>query len=156
MRSDAEGLLHRRTTLRTFLRGVVRCHGTTLAASIFGFALQISSEHAPGCISYSKGQTMVLNHVGGFQAFHDDRLIVLDVVMRGFVQRILALVGNALMNTSHLLPGFLTPVAALLAPCQFLLSLSQFLRTLLGVFGIVDGVSILGLILYSNVCMIPV
>ncbi len=99
MRSDTEGLVHILPTLRTFLRGVVRCHGNTLAASMFGFALQVVPEYPPGCIGNSKGQAMVLHHVGGFQIFKGDGLVVLHIVMRGFMESILALVVDALMDT---------------------------------------------------------
>jgi hypothetical protein len=101
---------------------------------MFGFALQVVPEYPPGCIGNSKGQAMVLHHVGGSQIFKGDGLVVLHIVMRGFMESILALVVDALMDTGNLFLGLLTAVAALFAVSQFLLSLSKLLRTLLGMF----------------------
>ena len=97
MRTDTEGLLHIFTTLRTLLRGVVRRNGNHLATSIFGFVLQELSEHSPGCINYGKCQTMVSYHVGNLQIFNDDGLIAVHVLVRGFMKRVLSLVGNTLI-----------------------------------------------------------
>src|SRR5258708_3459824 len=142
MRSDTEGLLHILTTRGAFLRSVVRCHGNHLATSIFGFVLKKLTEHSPGCIGYSKSQRMVTYHVGWLQVFNSDSLIVLDVVMRSFMQRILALVRNALVMTRNIVFSFLASGAALLALCEFALCSCQFLSTLLGMFGIVDDMPV--------------
>ncbi len=142
MRSDTEGLVHILPTLRTFLRGVVRCHGNTLAASMFGFALQVVPEYPPGCIGYGKGQTMVTYHVGRFQIFNNNSLIVFDIVMRSFMESIPALVVDALMDTGNLFLGLLSAMAALFAVSQLLLSVSQLLGTLLGMFRVLHDVPV--------------
>src|SRR5207248_966023 len=108
----------------------------------FGFALQVLPEHSPGCIGYSKGQTMASYHVGRFQVFNNDGLIVLDIVMRGFMEGILALVVNTLVETSNLLLGFVASVASLFTTGELLLSLTEFLGTFLAMYGIVDDVPI--------------
>ncbi len=125
MRTDTEGLLHVLFTLRTFLRGVVRCYRNHLSASTFSLAFQVLPEHPPGCIGYSESQTMVAYHVGNFQIFNDNGLIAVDVVARGFMERVFALVGNAFMLTGDLLLRFLAPIAPLLALLQFALGVSQ-------------------------------
>ena len=56
------------------------------------------------------------------------------------MQRILALVGHALMVTSHMVLGFLSTMAAFLAPGKFALCSRQFLGAFLGMLGILDNV----------------
>ena len=107
MRPDTEGLVHILTTLRALLRCVVRSHSNHLATSTFSLVLQELSEHSPGCISDRECQRMVPHHVGGFQIFNDNGLVLLDVLMGSFMQGIFALVCNMLMNTSDLLLRFL-------------------------------------------------
>jgi hypothetical protein len=99
-------------------------------------------EHPPGCIGYGEGQTRVAYHVGRSQIFNGDSLIVLDVLVGGFMECVFALVGNALMNTSNELSGFLAAVASLLTLRQFPLCSCQFLGTLFRVLGIIDGMPI--------------
>ena len=95
--THTEGLLHILPTLRTLLRGVVRCNSNDLAVSTFSLTLQVVPEYPPGCIGNGKGQTMVFDHVSRFQIFNDDDLIVLDVLVRRFMEGVFALVVNALM-----------------------------------------------------------
>src|SRR5438552_4883358 len=144
MRTDTEGLRHILTTLRvrTLLRGVVRCYSDQLSTSTFSLVQEHGSQCPPGCITNSKGQTMVANHVGRFQVFHHDRLVAIDRVSTRFMEGILALVMDTLMKTSHLLLDFLASVAPLLAPCKLFLSFGKFLGARLRVLGVFDDVSI--------------
>ncbi len=142
MRTDTEGLLHILTTVRTLLRSVVRCDGNKLAASMFGFALKIVSQYSPGCIGYGKGQTMVTYHVGRFQIFNNESLIVFDIVMRSFMQRVLALMSHTLMMARYSVFGFLMSVTSLLALRKLALGVGQFLSTLFRVFGVIDTLPI--------------
>lgn len=142
MRPDAQGFLHILTTPRTFLRRVVRCHSNHLSASTFSLAFKVLPEHPPGCIGYSEGQTTVTYHVGGFQIFDGDGLVVLHILVRGFVKCILSLVSNALMDTSNELLRFFVAVASLLAPGKGTLCSCQFLGTLFRVPGVVDSMSV--------------
>src|SRR2546429_8348813 len=143
MRTDTEGLWHILTTLgvRTFLRGVVRCHGNKLAASMFGFALKVLSQYPPGCISYSEGQTMVTYHVGRFQVFNHDGLIAVYIMARGFMQGIFTLISNAFVMTRYVVLGFLASAASLLTLSKLTLSMSQLLRTRLRMFGVLNDMA---------------
>src|SRR5207249_2515068 len=134
--TDTERLFDRLPTRGALLRRVVRSHSNHLTPSTLSLGFKVLSEHPPGCIAYGKGQTMVADHVGHLQVFNGDDLIAIDIVAGRLMQRILALVGHALMVTSHMLLGFLSPMAALLAPGKFALCSRQFL----GVLGILDHV----------------
>ena len=85
---------------------------------------------------------MVTYHAGNLQIFNSDGLIAIDVVAGSFMERILTLVGDALMDTSDKVPGFLTPLAALLAPGKFALSLGKLLCTFLGMFRVLNNVPV--------------
>src|SRR2546426_12449564 len=127
MGTHTEGLLHVLTTTRTFLRRVVRGNGNHLTTSAFSLVLEVLTEHSPGGISNREGQAMVSYHVGWLQIFNGNSLIVFDIVMSGFMQRIFALVRNAFVNTSNKVFGLFASVAALLALSKFALGSRQLL-----------------------------
>src|SRR5260370_42109102 len=85
---------------------------------------------------------MVFHHVGRSQIFNHNRLIAVYIVARGFMKRILALIMDTFMKTSNLMLTFLPPGVSLFAATKLLLSLSQLLGTLLGMFRIADHVPI--------------
>jgi hypothetical protein len=136
MRSDTEGLVDILFTLRAFLRGVMRCYGNHLSTSTFSLVFQVRAEHPPGCIGYSGSQTVVAYHIGRSQIFYDDGLIAVYVATGRFMQRVFALVGNALVDTSNQPLRLFASVASLLALCQCALCSCQFLGTLFRVPGI--------------------
>src|SRR5450755_859269 len=142
MRTNTEGLVDILFTPRTLLRGVMRRYCNHLSVSTFSLALQELPEHPPECIGNGKGQTMVAHHVGRFQVLYDQRLVAIDIATRRLVQRIFALVGDALVNAGDHLFGLVAPMAALLALRQFALRACQFLGALLGVSGILNDLSI--------------
>ena len=125
MRTNTEGLGDVLFTLRAFLRGVMRRYGDHLSASTFSLAFQVPAEHPPGCIGDGKGQTMVTDHVGRFQVLYDDGLIAIDVATGGFLQRVFALVGDALVDAGNPPFRFFAAGAALFALCQLPLSACQ-------------------------------
>src|SRR5438128_967500 len=116
----------------------MRSDGDQLATSTFSLVLKHGSQHPPGCIGNGKGHTMVPYHVGRFQIFNYNGLIGLHIVMTRFMQRIFALVRNAIMVSCNDLFGFLASVTPLLALGKPPLGMSKVLCALLGVFGIVD------------------
>ena len=142
MRTDTEGLLYILTTLRTFLRGVVRGNGNHLTLSTFSLSFKQLSEYPPGCIGKRESQTMVPYHVGNFQVFNGNGLIAVDIIVGSFMEGILTLVRNVLMDTSDLVLGFLVSLATLLTPGKCALSLSKSFRTLLRMFGVLNNVPI--------------
>src|SRR5256714_6566019 len=140
MRPDTEGLFDRLTTRGAFLRRVVRSHSNHLTPSTFSLGFKVVSEHPPGCIGYGKGQTMVANHVGHLQVFNGDDLIAIDIVAGRLMQRILALVGHALMVTSHMVLGFLRRWLPFLHLASLRCARASFLALFLGMLGILDNV----------------
>ena len=94
MRTDTEGLLYILTTLRTFLRGVVRGNGNHLTLSTFSLSFKQLSKYPPGCIGNRESQTMVTYHVGNFQVFNGNGLIAVDIIVGSFMEGILTLVRN--------------------------------------------------------------
>src|SRR6266487_2343146 len=116
----------------------MRRYGNDLSASTFSLAFQELPEHPPGCIGDGKGQTMVAHHVGRFQVFYDERLVAIDVATGGFVQRVFALVGDSLVDTSNQSLRLLASGAARSALCQLALCAPQFLVALFRVPGILN------------------
>src|SRR6266487_2895706 len=116
----------------------MRRYGNDLSASTFSLAFQELPEHPPGCIGDGKGQTMVAHHVGRFQVFYDERLVAIDVATGGFVQRVFALVGDSLVDTSNQSLRLLASGAARSALCQLALCAPQFLGALFRVPGILN------------------
>jgi hypothetical protein len=142
MRPDAQGFFDRLTARGALLRSGVRSHSNDLTPSTFSLGFKVVPEHPPRCIGYSKGQTMISNHVGWPQIFNGDDLIAIDIGTGSFVKGIFALVGNALMVTSYLVFGFLSALAPFLTFRQLALRSGQFLCALLGMFGVVDDLSV--------------
>src|SRR5439155_18334666 len=134
MRPDTERLFDIRTTRGAFLRRVVRSHSNDLTPSTLSLGFKVLPEHPPRCIGYGKGQTMVADHVGHLQIFNGEDLIAIDIVAGCFMQRIFALVGNALMGTRYKVLRLFAPVATLLAFGQLALSMGQLASTFLGMF----------------------
>ena len=117
MRSDTEGFLHVLTTRGTFLRSVVRCHGNDLTTSTFSLGFKILSECSPGCIGKRPNNGYLpCSQPSNLQC---DGLIAFDILVRGFMEGILPLVGDAPMDTGNLFPRFLAAVAPFLHLASF-------------------------------------
>lgn len=90
-----------------------------------GLVLQLTDEFTPSGVTDTQGQSAVLHHAGGFEVFRADDLVLPDQGRGEFMQEVLTLVGDALMDTGEF--GFRSPVprTAFFASGQGLLCFSE-------------------------------
>ena len=82
---------------------------------LFQFILQECGEHSPTVISNGLSKVQRLCHILHIQGFNTNNIIFVCKFVRTFVQEVLALISNLLMEKCYLATLFLAVVAPFLA-----------------------------------------
>ena len=108
----------------------------------FAFVAKLPAKLAPAAIKDAFSQVVVLDHPGYIQIFNLDVPKLGSDPVAEFMQEILPLMGNLLVQQGHPLPRLLSPLAALFATAQNPLRSFQLalgLAKILRVFNLLAG-----------------
>ena len=125
MNSNTQVFFNYCLTTRAPLRCSVGVYLDKLAPSFFRFGSKTVKEFTPASIADALGETMVLDHSSDVQIFNADHAKPIDDLTRLLVCKVMAVVGNTLVNASDNLSGFASWQTALWQRGEFALRLGK-------------------------------
>ena len=129
-------------TLGTGSACVLGINAYQLSSSFFNFVEQHLQETSPRSISDGFSEIMIFNHIFDLKFLNTNNFELLDNTERSFMQEILSLVENPLMEFSHFKSGFSSISTSFFLPTQSPLNFRKFSFTFPQEFGIFNSLSI--------------
>ena len=132
MNTSSERFLNRLTTTGAVDTCSVGIDSAYCPTGTFSLARQHGAEQSPRSVRNAFGKVLVPDHILDFQVLYMNYVIVLNVIVRGLMQKVVSLVSDFLIFFGDLYLNKLSAVRTFLASesflCATLKALSDFLK----------------------------
>jgi hypothetical protein len=126
MHSSTQTFFHRSSASRAVYAGAPGVHEIYKSTSFFRFVPQELPEHPKPSIHCTLSKPTVFNHKVKFKVFESDERVSIHEFSSYFMPEVSSLVGDFLMDFSHVSSNFFPSVTTFFTPTQSSLRSSQF------------------------------